>query len=199
MTYLLKNLLLNSRQFGFLPGRSTVLEFATLLHYVNVTLADDPGNYVRSIFLDISKAFNKVWHQGLLQKLAALGIRTEWFKFYLTGWTMCTRVEGVESTHATVLAGVPWGSVLGPLLFLCYVKDVSSSMNTPHFMFADDTTVLIIQNRQTPTKNALAVQTALRDIDQWAKAWLVKFNATKSEDLVITGGKQDSDAIILLS
>ena len=60
----------------------------------------------------------------------------------------------------------------------------------PPFMFADDTTGLIIQNRQTPTKNALAVQTALRDIDQWAKAWLVKFNTMKSEDLVITGGKR---------
>ena len=84
-----------------------------------MTPADNPSNYIRSIFLDISKAFDKVLQQGLLQKLAILGFITDWFESYLTGRTMSTRIEGVESTHTTVLAGVPQGTVPGPLLLLC--------------------------------------------------------------------------------
>ena len=88
-------------------------------------MAFDRGITTQAVFLDISKAFDTVWHQGLLAKLEAIGVRGRllaWFSDYLTD-----RLQSVvlkKSDYKAIQAGVPQGSVLGPLLFLIYIKMV---------------------------------------------------------------------------
>ena len=79
---------------------------------------------MRVVFLDMSKAFDKVWHAGLLKKLEALGVRDplfSWIESYLYNRKQRVVVEGQSSEWANINASVPQGSVLGPLLFLIYI------------------------------------------------------------------------------
>ena len=114
------------------------------------------------MFLDISKACNKVWHAGLLQKLDNMGIDRTWFESYLSGRSQCTRVDGVMSTFADLHAGVPQGTVLGPLLFLCYVNDLPSVVSPQSsYMFADDTALLATQSKRKLFTTSATTQAAL--------------------------------------
>ena len=100
---------------------------------------------MRNVFLDISKAFDKVWHAGLLKKLEAQGIRNpllQRFKSYLQDRTQCVVIEGQSSDWRSMNSGVPQGSVLGPLLFLIYINDVNDYLESCPFLFADVTALL---------------------------------------------------------
>ena len=88
-----------------------------------IYLAFESGKEVRVTFLDISKAFDKVWHAGLLKSLGSLGVRDPllaWIKNYLTDRKQRVIIESQSSEWANINAGVPQGSVFGPLLFLIY-------------------------------------------------------------------------------
>ena len=83
------------------------------------------------IFCDLSKAFDRVWHKGLLFKLQTYGVTgnlLEWFKSYLSDRKQKVIYKNLLSSSKTINAGVPKGSVLGPLLFLIYVNAVSDKM-----------------------------------------------------------------------
>lgn len=96
-----------------------------------------------SIYLDFAKAFDKVPHNKLLFKLESLGIRGNllvWFRSYLSGRRHRVVINGKASDYLPVTSGVPQGSVLGPLLFLVYINDMSNriSRETSLPLFADD-------------------------------------------------------------
>lgn len=190
LSYLLKNNLISENQFGFLPGRSTLLELATILQHLHTTLADSSDRFVRAVFLDISKAFDKIWHNGLLCKLSSMGFDPAWFKSYLNGRSQCTRADGVTSSFTPIRAGVPQGTVLGPLLFLCYVGDLPSTVSEPTYMFADDTALIAPQSRHKLQDSTCKIQSALNEVSAWSRTWFVSFNANKSEDLIITGSRK---------
>ena len=112
------NHLLSSLQSGFLPGDSTVNQLTYL--YNTFSEALDSGKEVRAVFCDISKAFDRVWHAGLLHKLEAAGVTKEvlnWFANYLLDRKQRVVLPGVTSDWVSIKAGVPQGSILGPLLF----------------------------------------------------------------------------------
>ena len=97
------------------------------------------------IMLDISKAFDKVWHPGLLFKLKQLGISgslLRWFESYLTNRKQRVVLGGKSSELSYLQAGVPQGSILGPLLFLVYINDLPTNLTIDSHLFADDTTLL---------------------------------------------------------
>ena len=88
----------------------------------------DSKQEVRMVFLDAAKAFDKVWHKGLLFKLKQLGVDdhvASWFSDYLNNRKQRVVINGVASSWASLEAGVPQGSILGPLLFLVYVHDIT--------------------------------------------------------------------------
>ncbi len=95
--------------------------------------------------IDLQKAFDTVDHHILCKKLNAMGVKdTKWFQSYLTTWKQLVNVNGVDSEMLNITCGVPQGSILGPLLFLCYVNDMSISINSDCklLLYADDSTII---------------------------------------------------------
>lgn len=179
------NNILTSLQSGFIPGDSTVNQLTYL--YNTFCHALDSGKEVRVVFCDISKAFDRVWHEGLLLKLEAAGITgnlLSWFRSYLTNRKQRVVIPGVQSKWNNIRAGVPQGSILGPLLFLLFINDIVVDIGSNIRLFADDTTLFIIV--ENPTTAAQLINLDIDKIVKWAKTWLVTFNPTKTESLLIS-------------
>ena len=99
---------------------------------------------VQLIFFDISKAFDKVWHKGLLHKIRGIGFKKSlyrWFEDYLTNRKQRVVLNGKHSSWQVIKDGVPQGFVLGPILFLIYIKDIGHNITTKPSLFADDTSI----------------------------------------------------------
>ena len=117
-------------QSGFRPGDSITNQLILITHKIYEALQQ--GKEVRTVFLDISKAFDKVWHRGILLKLERLGVRDpllKWFRSYLIGRKQRVIIDGQSSDWRQIEAGVPQGSVLGPLLFLFILMTVLPIFN----------------------------------------------------------------------
>ena len=100
-----------------------------------------------AVFCDISKAFDRVWHTGLLYKPRAAGVTgnvLQWFKNYLSDRKQRVVLPGISSAWNFIKAGVPQGSILGPLLFLVYINDIVTDIGSNIRLFADDTSLYIV-------------------------------------------------------
>ena len=142
--HLRDNNILSSLQSGFIPGDSTVNQLTYLYNVFCQAL--DSGKEVRAVFCDISKAFDRVWHAGLLLKLQAAGVTGKvlaWFKSYLSDRRQRVVIPGGTSDWTSIYAGVPQGSILGPLLFLVYINDIVVDIGSHIRLFADDTSLYI--------------------------------------------------------
>ncbi len=183
--YLDNHSLLTWRNSGFKPLDSTVNQLIFLTHKIQEAL--DKGKDVVMVFLDISKAFDKVYHDGLLHKLQTLGISgslLEWFRGYLTNRKQRVVLNGQASSWQYTNAGVPQGSILGPLLFLVFINDLVDSLITNPYLFADDTSLLeIIDN---VVESSIRLNTDLLSLQDWASQWRVTFNELKSVYMVFS-------------
>ena len=131
---------LSQLQWGFTAGRSTTTALLSFTH--NCQTALDSGDEVCSVFFDLCKAFDKVPHLPLLEKLADLLVNTcilRWIDSYLLDRSQAVVLGGAQSSPLHVISGVPQGSVLGPLLFLVYIDKVTNSVSHSNItMYADD-------------------------------------------------------------
>jgi hypothetical protein len=173
-------------QSGFLPGSSTITQFTEI--YDQFCRAVNAGKEIRVVFLDISKAFDRVWHGGLLYKLKACGIGgklLEWLKDYLTERQQRVIINGEFSDWGNIEAGVPQGSVLGPLLFLIFINDITHAIRHCKIrLFADDTCLYI--EVEEPDVQAQEIDEDLASLDKWAKKWHVDFSPPKTEELIVS-------------
>ena len=145
--YLISNNLIISNQSGFKPGDSTTNQLLYLTHIIHSSFDSSMSLEVRHVFLDMSKAFDKVWHEGLLFKLKQNGISGSLLKLlssYLNGRKQRILLNVHESDWGIVESGVPQGSVLGPLLFLIYINDLEKGINSKIIFFADNTSLFSI-------------------------------------------------------
>lgn len=179
------NDLITTKQSGFKPGDSTVYQLTHIYHLFAEAL--DKKKDVRIVFCDISKAFDRVWHAGLIHKLKKIRIDGKlllWFQNYLNKRRQRVVVNGQCSSWGEVLAGVPQGSVLGPLLFLIYINDITDTLDSQVRLFADDTMVYVyVDNPQT---SADQLNADLSKITSWAKTWLVSFSPEKTKSMLCT-------------
>ena len=145
---------------------------------------------VHITFCDISKAFDRVWLEGLLFKLSHMGIKGplyEWFRSYVTYRMQKVIIKGQSSHWGHITAGVPQGSVLGPLLFIAYINDLTEVVDCQIKIFADDTSLYVTVD--TPEEAATQLNSNLERVRSWASQWLVNFNSSKTKAMTISNKK----------
>jgi hypothetical protein len=183
--FLLEIKFLTPFQSGFRPGDSTTNQLILITQKIYEAL--EQGKEVRMVFLDISKAFDKVWHRGLFLKLERLGLRDpllKWFRSYLIGRKQRVIIDGQSSDWRQIEAGVPQGSVLGPLLFFIYVNDITTNLQSNSFLYADDTSLLEIVD--DPALTSAKLNNDLELINIWTKKWLVTINPDKTKYMLFS-------------
>ena len=179
-------------QSGFTPNDSTTNQL--LYIYDTFCKALDEGKEVRAVFFDISKAFDRVWHAGLLAKLKSAGLSESfvaWFSGYLSNREQRVVIPGATSSWASITAGVPQGSILGPLLFLIYINDIVKQVDSHIRLFADDTSLFIKVDGISSTAETL--NSDINKISLWAKSWLVSFNPSKTESVIFSRKSSNTD------
>ena len=181
--------MLTEKQFGFRQGRSTVSNLLSFYDRVTDTIQKREG-WVDCIYLDFSKAFDKVPHKRLIWKLQHIGgvdgTLLKWMSDFLKDRKMSTVIRGTSSEDREVTSGVPQGSVLAPLMFLIYINDLGEDItgNTYMNMFADDAK---IQKRIINENSCKKLQEDMNKIHAWSNKWKMKFNVDKCH--VIRFGK----------
>ena len=177
MEHLQDNNILSQFQHGFRPGYSCQTQLIDFIE--NIQHAMDQRKQVDLILLDFSKAFDTVPHQRLLTKLAHYGIQGDvhrWIDSWLTRCTQRVVVDGESSDFVKVMSGVPQGTVLGPLMLLLYINDISDNLTLHIRLFADD---CIIYRTISSTSDSIHLQEDLDKIFEWAICWQMQFNVQK--------------------
>ena len=180
--------MLSSYQSGFCSKRSTGTCLAEFLNnvYTNV----DMGKACAGIFLDLSKAFDCVEHETLLYKLKCLGFKqclVNWFGSYLKDRTQLTVVNNVCSSTGDVSCGVPQGSILGPMLFICYINDLERHLlySTPS-LFADDTALLVSGTMAEDVSYKLNIDLGI--VSNYFAANKLQLNLSKTKSMFFHNG-----------
>jgi hypothetical protein len=188
MEYMKTNKYFSDKQFGFLPGRSTVLQLLKMLD--TWTEALDNGDVIEVLYLDIQKAFDTVPHRRLLLKLEALGIKDHilaWIKDFLNRRTQFVQIGTTKSAKFPVTSGVPQGSVLGPVLFVVYINDLPDHIKSHILMFADDTKLYQIHDGRSNN----AIQDDIHELDIWTMKWQLKFHPEKCKQMIVSTRRRD--------
>lgn len=184
--YFKSNFLISIFQSGFVPGHSTTTHLVEIYHSFCQAVSD--GKEIRVVFCDVSRAFDRVWHKGLLFKLEKCGISGSllaWLRNYLQDRYQRVVLNGQMSSWELIMAGVPQGSVLGPLLFLIFINDITYAIQHCKIrLYADDTSLFIeVDDR---VRAAEQLEEDLNALSSWANTWLVKFSPPKTESLIIS-------------
>ena len=170
--------MLHPNQSGFKPNDLCTNQLISITHMIYSSLNHSDSHEVRGIFLDMSKAFDKVWHEGLLHKLKTFGISNNIYfvlKSFLSNRLQRVTLNGLNSDWRNLKAGVPQGSILGPLLFLIYVNDLPQGLKSTVKLFADDVSLFSIVDNN-PLHSANILNDDLETINRWSNNWKMSFN-----------------------
>ena len=186
VSFLFSRNLITSCQYGFLPGRSTVLASVDLFETVCESLKNRENTV--AISLDLSKAFDSLDHNILLEKLPFYGIRglpLQWFTSYLSNRSQIVSLNNnhIKSDPKCLTHGVPQGSILGPTLFLLYINDLPRSSNILKFiLYADDTTLLFSFKQNSNPSQVL--QNEIDKVVTWFQLNKLLLNKSKTQAVI---------------
>ena len=185
--------MLSKHQSGFRPGDSCIYQLLAITHDISLSFVSSPSLEPRGVFLDISKAFDRVWHDGLLFKLKQNGVSGNLLgsiKIFLNDRVARVVLNGKTSDWERTRAGVPRGSILGPLFFLIYINVLAKS-NVK--LFADDICLFSIVSDPLETANVLNED--VDKIGQWVEQWKMGFNldpTKQAQEVVFSKKPQES-------
>ena len=181
----MENDLISDKQAAYLKGDSTVSQLLYIVHNIRKNWGEK--KVTQGLFLDVSSAFEQVWHGGLLAKLSQARIEDKFYDIlssYLSNRKQIVVVDGQKSDTLDVKAGVPQGSRLGPLLFLIYMNDITDDIESDILIFADDTS--LFATGTDPAETAEILNRDLQKISNWAIKWNVTFNSSKTKDIIFS-------------
>ena len=179
------NNLLNPNQSGFRPGDSTLNQLLTIVNSIFTAFDCNPTVDVQSVFLDISKAFDRVWHLGLIYKLGRCGVSGKLLTLiesFLNDRKQRTVLNGRTSKWGSISSGVPQGSILGPLFFLIYINDLTDGLTCNVKLFADDTAIFTVFS--DPHEAACNLNHDLNLMKLWTHNWRMTFNPDPTKQAV---------------
>jgi len=171
INHLSQNRLINESQHGF-TFRHKKSCLTNLLEYLEYVVNQiDAGDPVDVIYLDFQKAFDKVPHRRLLQKLRAHGITgsiINWIENWLADREQRVVINGIRSRFTAVISGVPQGSILGPLSFIIFINDLDDGVVSKILKFADDTKIV----SKVASKDQIKIlQSDLHRMFSWSQDW----------------------------
>ena len=172
-----KHNILTKLSHGFRSGFSTESQLLVTLH--DFLKAFDKKQQIDIAILDFSKAFDTVPHGKLLHKIDCYGIKGQlnnWLSSFLKERSMNAICEGEHSKSVHVESGVPQGTVLGPLMFLCHINDLPDCVTSKVRLFADD---CLLYRSINSIQDHMALQNDLLELEKWASTWGMRFNAKK--------------------
>ena len=193
------NNLLSGHQYGFRQARSTGDLLAYAVHAWSSAL--ESYGESRVISLDISKAFDRIWHKGFLAKLPMFGLHhtlIKWISSFLSDRSIAITVDGYLSNSHSINSDGPQGSVISPVLFILFINDLlSSTTSSSVFSFADDTYLSssfapnpqhLAHSNISPYRNTSAslLTNDFTNVEKWGSDNLVRFNEEKTTQVVIS-------------
>ena len=183
--HLESNHLLSTCQAGFRPGRSSLDQILTLSQSIwDGFQKKKPSDRTILASVDFSKAFDSVWHSALFHKLLSLKLPScfvLWVRSFLSDRRAKVQVGGSHSRSFRIRRGVPQGSVLGPVLFILFVDDITKDLprDAHSSLYADD--LAIWSSSPDPLKASSVVQSSLAVLETWSNLWRLPLNPKKCE------------------
>lgn len=190
MRYAESNNVLYEHQHGFRQKKSCEKQLELVR---DISYKMDQGDEVHACMLDFSKAFGKVDHKKLVEKLTAHGVSYQvcsWVADFLSNRKQRVVLNWTKSEEAPVTSGVPQGSVLGPALFLFHINDLPANIKSNTTLFADDTIVYNSDGDQ--------LRKDLLHLERWALDWSMEFNTIKSEHILFSRKRSPSTLKFML-
>ncbi|CAB0039188.1 unnamed protein product [Trichogramma brassicae] len=182
-------------QFGFREQHSTIEQVNRLV--ADVRRAFEKKHYCSAVFLDVAQAFDKVWQAGLVHKIK-LSLPTGHYKLlksYLENRAFQVKVNNEVTDLYEIRAGVPQGSVLGPILYSLYTADIPTSHAITTATYADDTA--LISSDPNPEIASIRLQSHLSVVEKWFKEWRIKVNETKSIHITFTLRRDSCPSVLM--
>lgn len=184
MTILENKHIIPLHQFGFRSQHSTIEQVNQVTSQVRRSLEE--GSYCTAVFLDVAQAFDKVWHDGLLYKLKLIFPDNLYIllESYLTNRGFQIKYKNAISIIHPITAGIPQGSVLGPLLYIIFTSDIPEQIGVTINTYADDTAITVCH--KDPSSASKILQRYLNTLQQWLATWRIKINENKSIHITFT-------------
>ena len=192
------NNLLSYRNSGFKKKDGPINRLVYLVD--KIYKGFDNEQEIAMVLPDITRAFDRVWHKGLLFKLQSFGISgslLSWFESYLDNRCQRVVIRGKMSKLRTILEGVPQGSILAPLLFLIFIDDIEAGLSSDASLLADDTALLHAYDSKVLAESTLNKDLEL--ISNWGSQWFVDFNPRKTVFLNFSLKKKKSDLNLMFN
>lgn len=190
-----ENKVIPEHQFGFRRYHGTPEQCHRVVNFI--TASFERREYCSAVFLDVQKAFDKVWHKGLLYKLKKILPAPFYLtlKSYLTERSFYVKVNEEITDIRYIKAGVPQGSVLGPILYTIFTSDIPETENVLMATYADDTAILA--SSQSPIDATNLIQIELNEIQTWLDRWKLKVNTNKSVHVLFSLRRKECPSLYL--